>query len=73
MPRLREAAHRVCGLLAPFSRVARDLAGGLEDAAAAREPVSVLSELLERLTGVVPALIGELRGITIEDLRAQLA
>jgi len=73
MPGLREAAHRVCGLLAPFSTTARDLAGDLEDAAAAREPPSVLSQLVERLTEIVPALLGGLRGITIEDLRAKLA
>jgi PAS domain S-box-containing protein len=72
-PGLREAAHRVCGLLAPFSTIARDLAGDLEDAAAAREPPSVLSQLVERLTEIVPALLGGLRGITIEDLRAKLA
>ena len=73
LPRLREAAHRVCGLLAPFSTFARDIAGDLEDAAAAREPPSVLSELVDRLAEVVPALIGELRGITVAELRAKLA
>jgi CheY-like chemotaxis protein len=73
LPRLREAAHRACGLLAPFSTFARDIAGDLEDAAAACEPRSVLSELVERLTEVVAALLGELRGLTIEGLRAKLA
>ena len=33
-PRLREAAHRFCGLLSEFSTVAGDLAGSLEDLAA---------------------------------------
>ena len=33
-PRLREAAHKCCGMLSEFSTVAGDLAGSLEDLAA---------------------------------------
>jgi HPt (histidine-containing phosphotransfer) domain-containing protein len=36
-PRLREAAHKSCGMLSEFSSAAGDLAGSLEDLAAAAQ------------------------------------
>jgi len=73
LPRLRELAHRVCGLVAPFSTIARDIAADLEDAASAGDRSPALSGLVEQLAELVPALIRELHGLTVEDLRATIA
>jgi hypothetical protein len=44
--RLREAAHKCCGLLSEFSTVAGDLAGNLEDLAAGA-PLDEAPRILE--------------------------
>jgi PAS domain S-box-containing protein len=71
--RLREIAHRVCGLVAPFSTIARDVAADLEDGAEAGEAVPALSGLVDRLTVLAPALVTEVEGMTIDTLCARVA
>jgi signal transduction histidine kinase/CheY-like chemotaxis protein/HPt (histidine-containing phosphotransfer) domain-containing protein len=61
-PRLREAAHKFCGLLSEFSTVAGDQAGRLEDLAARAslgEARPVLAQLESTATELVQ-LVGEL-------------
>ena len=55
-PRLREAAHKFCGLLSEFSTVAGDRAGSLEDIAAGtslHDAPSILQELEAMATKLV--------------------
>jgi len=49
-PRLREAAHKCCGMLSEFSAAAGDLAGGLEELAAGThlDKAAPIVEQLER-------------------------
>jgi PAS domain S-box-containing protein len=68
---VREIAHRICGLVAPFSTSLRDIAAELEDAAAERSSLQI-SESVERIVTLGPALVREVRGTTIEALRARL-
>jgi HPt (histidine-containing phosphotransfer) domain-containing protein len=66
--RLREAAHRFCGLLSAFSTVAGDQAATLEDLAARgllQESHPVV-EQLDRCSTELARLAG---GLTIETLR----
>ncbi len=67
-PRLREAAHKCCGLLSEFSRVAGDLAGNLEDLAAGAQ-LDNAPALLEQLETVARELLQQVDGISIETLR----
>ena len=52
-PRLREAAHKLCGLLSAFSTVAGDVASDLEDHAAQGQldEARPLVERLEAMAG----------------------
>ena len=68
--RLREAAHKFCGMLAAFSTVAGDLAANLEDLAARgllQEALPVV-EQLDQCATELARLAGEL---TVETLRKQ--
>jgi PAS domain S-box-containing protein len=68
--RLREAAHRFCGMLSAFSTVAGDQAADLEDLAARRllpEALPIVEQLDRRATELA-RLAG---GLTIETLRKQ--
>jgi HPt (histidine-containing phosphotransfer) domain-containing protein len=67
-PRLREAAHKYCGLLSAFSSAAGNIAAQLEDVAAASQ-FHEARPLVEWLTRATEELIGNLSGLTIEDLR----
>jgi hypothetical protein len=65
--RLREAAHKFCGMLAAFSTVAGDLAANLEDLAARRllpEALPIV-EQLDRCATELARLAG---GLTTETL-----
>jgi two-component system, sensor histidine kinase and response regulator len=64
---LREAAHRLCGMIAAASTLIGKLASDLEDeAAAGRLPEAGV--LLERLGPMTRALLSELEGASLERL-----
>jgi len=69
--RLREAAHKCCGMLSEFSTVAGDLAGTLEDLAASKhlDQCQLILQQLEALAGEIISQIGEL---TVEELHRQM-
>jgi two-component system, sensor histidine kinase and response regulator len=69
-PRLREAAHKSCGMLSEFSKAAGDLAGSLEDLAASTQ-LDRAAHILEQLESMVPQLVEQVAGITVEALRRQ--
>ena len=65
--RLREAAHKCCGMLSEFSTTAGDLAGNLEELAAGSH-LDEAAPILERLEAIAPELVQQLDGITVEAL-----
>src|SRR5262249_14412381 len=67
-PRLREAAHKLCGMVAAFSTVAGGVASDLEDHAAQGqlEEARPLVGQLETLAQELLRLVG---GLSLEDLR----
>src|SRR5205807_3043383 len=69
-PRLREAAHKCCGMLSEFSAAAGDLAGSLEDLAAGTQ-LDKAAPLLEQLETIAQELARQVDGITVEALRRQ--
>jgi CheY-like chemotaxis protein/HPt (histidine-containing phosphotransfer) domain-containing protein len=69
-PRLREAAHKCCGMLSEFSGAAGDLAGSLEDLAAGTQ-LDKAPPILEQLETIAQELVKQVDGITIEVLRRQ--
>ena len=69
-PRLREAAHKLCGLLSAFSTVAGDVASDLEDQAA-RGQLDECRPLVERLEAMARELIEQVDGLSIDVLRDQ--
>ena len=68
--RLRETAHKFCGMLSEFSTVAGDLAASLEDLAAAGQ-LAGAPAILEQLETVAQELVKQIAGITVESLRRQ--
>src|SRR5205085_1393626 len=69
-PRLREAAHKCCGMLSEFSTVAGDLAGSLEELAAGTQ-LEKAAPILEQLEAIAQELVKQVDGITVEGLRRQ--
>ena len=69
-PRLREAAHKLCGLLSAFSTVAGDVASDLEDQAA-RGQLEEARPLVEQLEAMAQELIHQVDGLSLERLRQQ--
>ena len=67
-PRLREAAHRFCGLLSEFSTVAGDLAGSLEDLAASAQ-LENAGETFDQLESTARELVRQADGLSIEALQ----
>ena len=67
-PRLREAAHRLCGLLSAFSTAAGDVAADLEDVAA-RGQLDEARPLVERLESMAQELGPQVDGLSLERLR----
>jgi HPt (histidine-containing phosphotransfer) domain-containing protein len=69
--RLREAAHKCCGMLSEFSTVAGDLAGSLEDLAARGllQEALLVVEQLDQCATELGRLAG---GLTIDILRKQV-
>ena len=72
-PRLREASHKLCGMVAAFSTVAGDLASNIEDHAARGQPgLGPARALVDQLEAVCAELTRVLEdGVTIESLRRQ--
>jgi two-component system, sensor histidine kinase and response regulator len=68
--RLREAAHKSCGMLSVFSTVAGDLAADLEDAAAGAQ-LDKAAPILAQLERTIGVLLERVDGISIENLRDQ--
>jgi HPt (histidine-containing phosphotransfer) domain-containing protein len=66
--RLREAAHKFCGLISAFSAVAGDVASDLEDHAA-RGQLDEAGPLVVRLESMVRELTREVDNLSPEDLR----
>jgi CheY-like chemotaxis protein/HPt (histidine-containing phosphotransfer) domain-containing protein len=66
-PRLREAAHKCCGMLSEFSAAAGDLAGSLEDLAAGTH-LDEAASVLEQLEAMAQEVVKQTDGITIETL-----
>jgi CheY-like chemotaxis protein/HPt (histidine-containing phosphotransfer) domain-containing protein len=69
-PRLREAAHKCCGMLSEFSAAAGDLAGNLEDLAAGTQ-LDHAAPILEQLETTAHELVKQIDGIAVEELRRQ--
>ena len=67
-PRLREAAHKCCGMLSEFSTAVGDLAGSLEDLAAGTQLEKAVP-ILEQLETIAQELVKQIDGITVEALR----
>lgn len=63
---LREAAHKLCGLLSAFSTAAGELASRLEDHAALQE-LDEAGELVNRLDTMIHQLTAELNGVRLES------
>jgi PAS domain S-box-containing protein len=68
--RLREAAHKVCGMVAAFSTVAGGVASELEDRAA-RGQLEEAPALVERLETMAQELMHLAGGLSLETLRQQ--
>jgi HPt (histidine-containing phosphotransfer) domain-containing protein len=69
-PRLREAAHKCCGMLSEFSTTAGDLAGTLEDLAAGAQ-LDGAPRILAQLEAATRELLLQVGGISTEALRHQ--
>ena len=66
--RLRETAHKCCGMLSMFSTVAGDLAGNLEDFATGAK-LDKASPILAQLETLAPELLKQVAGLSIGALR----
>ncbi len=69
-PRLREAAHKLCGMVAAFSTVAGGVASDLEDQAA-RGQLDEAPALVERLETMAQELMHLAGGLSLHTLRQQ--
>ncbi len=67
-PRLREAAHKFCGMLSAFSTVAGNLAADLEDVAASAQ-LDKVPPILAQLETIAGELLQRVDGISVENLR----
>ncbi len=67
-PRLRDAAHKICGMIAAFSAGAGDVASKLEQAAA-RSDLEECRPLVERLVTIAAPLVESVSGLSVDALR----
>ena len=67
-PRLREAAHKLCGMVAAFSTVAGGVASELEDYAAQGQ-VEEARPLVAQLEAMAQELMQLVGGLSLETLR----
>jgi len=70
VPRLREAAHKLSGMIATFSTVAGGVASKLEDHAAQGE-LDEAQRLVQQLERMVEEVMRVVDGLSIETLRRQ--
>ena len=68
--RLREAAHKSCGILSVFSTIAGNLAADLEEVAASGQ-LDRAAPILAQLETIVGELLERVDGISIAKLRDQ--
>jgi two-component system, sensor histidine kinase and response regulator len=68
--RLREAAHKCCGMLSEFSTVAGNVAGSLDDLAAGTQ-LDKAAPILDHLEAIAQQLVKQLDGLTVEALSRQ--
>jgi len=68
--RLREAAHKLCAMMAAFSTVAGRVASDLEDHAA-RDQLEAARPLVEKLDSMAEELMRLAGGLSLETLRQQ--
>jgi PAS domain S-box-containing protein len=68
-PRLREAAHKVCGMIATFSVGAGDVASKLEESAA-RGDLEECRLPVQRLVTIASLLVESVGGLSVEALRS---
>jgi CheY-like chemotaxis protein len=68
-PRLREAAHKICGMIATFSVGAGDVASKLEESAA-RGDLEECRLLVQRLVTIASSLVESVSGLSVEALRS---
>ncbi len=71
-PRLREAAHKLCGMVSAFSAVAGQVASELEDRAA-QGLLEEARPLVGRLDAMVQELLQVVVGLSLDALREQHA
>src|SRR5205823_5618297 len=71
-PRLREAAHKLCGMVAAFSTAAGAVASDLEDLAALGR-LDEAAPLMGRLETMAQELMERVSGLSLETLRCQAA
>jgi CheY-like chemotaxis protein len=69
--RLREAAHKSCGMLSEFSSAAGDLAGTLEELADATQ-LDRAAPVLGQLETMAHELVKEVDGLTVDALRRRV-
>jgi CheY-like chemotaxis protein/HPt (histidine-containing phosphotransfer) domain-containing protein len=69
-PRLREAAHKCCGMLSEFSSIGGDLAGRLEDLAGDAQFDKAVP-ILEQLEETARELLQQVDGLSTDALRHQ--
>jgi HPt (histidine-containing phosphotransfer) domain-containing protein len=69
--RLREAAHKLCGMVAAFSTVAGSVASDLEDHAAQGQ-LEESRPLVGRLETMADELVRLASGLSLETLRQQV-
>jgi HPt (histidine-containing phosphotransfer) domain-containing protein len=69
-PRLREAAHKLCGMVAAFSTAAGGLASNLEESAA-QNRLEEARHLVEQLEAMSQELIRAVDGLSLETLQQQ--
>jgi two-component system sensor histidine kinase/response regulator len=70
--RLRQTAHKFCGMIGTFSTQAGSLASQIEDLAAAAR-IEECRRLVDHLEQMSQELLKRLDGITIEKLRSQVS
>ncbi|HEV8071401.1 MAG TPA: PAS domain-containing protein [Planctomycetaceae bacterium] len=68
-PRVRETAHKLCGMIATFSADAGEIAAKLEERAAHGD-LAACGPLGKRLAAMTSGLIGSVSGLSVARLRA---
>ena len=68
--RLREAGHKLCGMVAAFSTVAGGVASELEECAA-QDQLDEAGPLVEQLETMAQELMRAVDGLSLETLRRQ--